>query len=241
MRIALIADIQGNSVALTTVMRHLYKAQVDEIVCLGDVATGVNPIQVLNLLREHKCKVVMGNMDEYVLNPLPYIGDDTNERNYADIDQWCHDQLRPDDLAYIRDFAPIISINLDDEQRLLCCHGSPNSFDDVISATTPESTLQTMLSGYQIDILTTGHMHVQFLRHFQGMVIVSPGSVGLPKPSGDLLKHPLRADYAIITSTKGHLSVDFHRVIYEAQDFKESVLKSNIPHTEWYLAQWDLG
>jgi len=40
MRIALIADIHGNVVALDEVLAELEKKAVDQIVCLGDVAAG---------------------------------------------------------------------------------------------------------------------------------------------------------------------------------------------------------
>jgi predicted phosphodiesterase len=38
-RIALISDLHGNEVALTAVLDSIGRAGVDQIVCLGDVAT----------------------------------------------------------------------------------------------------------------------------------------------------------------------------------------------------------
>lgn len=70
MRIALIADIHGNVVALDEVLAELEKKAVDQIVCLGDVAAGgPRPAQTLERLRELDCPVVMGNADQWLLTP----------------------------------------------------------------------------------------------------------------------------------------------------------------------------
>jgi predicted phosphodiesterase len=64
MRIALIADIHGNVVALDEVLAELEEKAVDQIVCLGDVAAGgPRPVETLERLRELDCPVVMGNAD----------------------------------------------------------------------------------------------------------------------------------------------------------------------------------
>ena len=68
MRIALVADVPGNAVALDVVLARLDTEQPDHIVCLGDVATpGPDPIGVIGRLRALNCSVVMGNWDEWLL------------------------------------------------------------------------------------------------------------------------------------------------------------------------------
>jgi predicted phosphodiesterase len=65
-RIGLIADIHGNSVALETVLTELTRERVDRVVCLGDVAVlGPEPAAVMALLRELAFPVVMGNTDAW--------------------------------------------------------------------------------------------------------------------------------------------------------------------------------
>jgi predicted phosphodiesterase len=62
MRVAVIADIHGNLTALEAVLADLAATQVDEIVCLGDVAaTGPQPYETVAQLRALACPVVMGN------------------------------------------------------------------------------------------------------------------------------------------------------------------------------------
>lgn len=70
MRIALISDIHANLVALEAVLVDINREQVDQIICLGDVATiGPHPQQVIARLRNLGFISVNGNHDAYLLNP----------------------------------------------------------------------------------------------------------------------------------------------------------------------------
>lgn len=70
MRIAVIADLHGNLVALEAVLAALADERTDGIVCLGDVAaTGPQPRETVERLRAVGCPVVMGNADAWLLDP----------------------------------------------------------------------------------------------------------------------------------------------------------------------------
>jgi len=64
MRMAIISDIHANIQALTRVLDHCEREDIDEIVCLGDVVGyGGNPNECCELLREWCTVVLMGNHD----------------------------------------------------------------------------------------------------------------------------------------------------------------------------------
>lgn len=64
MRIGLIADIHGNLLALEAVLSALGRDGVDDLICLGDVASlGPQPAEVIARLRALGCPVLMGNTD----------------------------------------------------------------------------------------------------------------------------------------------------------------------------------
>jgi putative phosphoesterase len=176
MRIGLIADIHGNLIALESVLSKLKREQVDHIICLGDVAAlGPQPHEVLERLRELTCPVVMGNTDDWYLQPLPEGDDELRE-----IVEWGLQQLTDADLAYLRSFQPVIELILETDQTLLCSHGSPRSYNDVIASTTPAAEIRHMFAGYQARIMVGGHTHVQMLRRYEQALLINPGSVGLP-------------------------------------------------------------
>src|SRR5918911_3132157 len=126
MRVAIIADIHGNRVALDAVLAELGGEHIDQLVCLGDVAaTGPQPREALDRLRELGCPVVMGNADASLLDPTrPETADEVGRR-IADISHWCAAQLSPADRERVRAFPPTLELPLGGGRTLLCFHGSP--------------------------------------------------------------------------------------------------------------------
>src|SRR5215475_7094327 len=133
MKIAIISDIHGNAFALDTVTGDLKREPVDQIVCLGDaIQGGAQPAETVARLRGLGCPVVMGNADAWLLT-----GEETDARHPATeqmlaIRAWSLAQLSSADRSFIAGFQPTVTLALDDGRELLCFHGSPHSFDDII-------------------------------------------------------------------------------------------------------------
>jgi putative phosphoesterase len=242
MRVALIADIHGNLVALDAVLADIERARPDRVVCLGDVAaTGPQPREVVERLRSLGCAAVTGNADAWLLNPRSDASDDEDTRRIEEIDRWCAAQLAPAHLGYLREFQPLLTVPLSGEVGLLCFHGSPRSFDDVILATTPASELEHMLAGFRATVMAGGHTHIQMLRRHGAAAIVNPGSVGLPfeliDPSGQT-RNPPWAEYALVGWQAGRLSVELRRVPVDTASIVRAALASGMPHAEWWAEDW---
>ena len=243
--IALIADVHGNLAALDAVLDALTREQPDQIVCLGDVAaTGPRPHDVVHRLRELGCDVVMGNADAELLD-LPAAEPETDERadthKIQDIDRWGAAQLDDADRAFIASFQPTVEIALGSGRTLLCCHGSPRSYDDLITATTPDQELESMMAGYPAAIIAGGHTHIRLLRACQGREIVNPGSVGLAyqfSPDGSV-RVPPWAEFALLSETgDGALNVDFRRLSYDRDATVRAMKERGMPHAAWWAADW---
>jgi predicted phosphodiesterase len=94
MRVGLIADIHGNLVALDAVQADLERAQVDHVVCLGDVASyGPQPRQTVERLHSLGYPTIMGNADDELFNLPSETPTDDNARVTLDIARWCAAQL----------------------------------------------------------------------------------------------------------------------------------------------------
>ena len=243
MTIALIADIHGNLAALHAVLDALTREHPDQIVCLGDVAaTGPQPREVLRRLRELGCPVVMGNADAELLDPSPSVPEtDEESRRIADITRWCAAQLDHADRAFLASFQPTVEISLGEERRLLCCHGSPCSYDDVIVAATPDDELDNMIGGYDATVIAGGHTHVRMLRAYRGREIVNPGSVGIAYqfvPDGSV-RVPPWAEFAMLSQVDdGPVSVDFRRVPYDRDATVQAMMEREMPHATWWATDW---
>ena len=113
MRVALISDLHGNLTALETVLDDLDRERPDRVLCLGDVAaTGPQPRETVERLREVGCPVVMGNADAALLGPIPVTGDEETRR-ILEIDRWCAEQLSTEHLDFISGFQPTLNAHLD--------------------------------------------------------------------------------------------------------------------------------
>jgi putative phosphoesterase len=245
LRIAVISDIHGNCYAFDVALADLEKQGVDTIVCLGDaIQGGAQPAETVARLRALGCPVVMGNADDWMLT-----GEDSGAEGPAtpsmeEIRLWSLSRLSEGDKAFIRSFQPTVQIPLEAGQKLLCGHGSPHSFDDVILPETPEEEFRRLLGEFVPAIVTGGHTHLQFVRRLDDTFFFNPGSVGVAynrhQPEDDFHNDPW-AEYAILTVTREHSSLEFRRVPYSAEELIRTILSSGRPYAERAAAQYRSG
>src|SRR4051795_12054385 len=99
-RIALVAGVDGNMVALESVLSDLSRSGADDIICLGDVAaTGPRPRETIERIAELGCPVVRGNTDRFLLEPDNEEAEDDETRRILEIDRWGAEQLEDEHRA----------------------------------------------------------------------------------------------------------------------------------------------
>jgi putative phosphoesterase len=239
-RVGLISDIHGNRLALDAVVADLERENLDQIVCLGDVAVGPQPAEALARVRELGCPVVMGNWDAAFLGDMPEPKDKISER-LVEIGEWWASYLSVADREFMASFVPTIELELG-STPVLCFHGSPKSYEDWIFATTPDEELRPMLDRVHQPVLIGGHTHVQMIRRYNEQLIANPGSVGLP--FREWWPRPVRispwAEYGILSGEDGRLSIDLRRTPFDVEAFLQMSLSSGMPHAEWWVKSWSM-
>ncbi len=245
MKIAVISDIHGNGLALDAVLEDIADLTPDQIVCLGDaIQGGPQPDYVAARLRDLACPIVLGNADDKLLTGTDSraepLSPERRERFDA-VREWQRSRLSPEDIAFIQSFLPVIEISLSDTKRLLCFHGSPGSYDDVIMPLTPEEDLRVLLDPQQDTFTTGGHTHIQFLRHLGRTFHFNPGSIGYAYRHGQP-KEQFRADpwaeYALLSVSGDRVSLEFRRVPFDVVRLKEIYVSSGRPFSEVSLAEY---
>ena len=161
MKVALLADIHGNTWALDAALADLEREQPDQVVCLGDV-TGhsPHPPAVVERLRRLGCPGVVGNGDAELLDMLDparaaQLFATLQQRGYPAAaikrrqarNRWVLDQLTAEDIEYLRSLQQTLEVPLGDGETLFCFHASPGSYLEGIRATTSAEDLDAMLSG----------------------------------------------------------------------------------------------
>lgn len=227
MRVALISDIHANEVALRAVLDDISRTGVDQIVCLGDVATlGPRPSSILETLHDLNCVCIEGNHDAFLLEP-DLIRTYTEAPVVVESVDWCRAKLSSHETSFLRTFVSTMEIPLDGSSTLFVFHGSPRSHMEDLLATTSSDELDAALGDASATVLAGGHTHIQMMRQHRGTLLVNPGSVGLPFKeyvpgrAPTLLKG---AEYAIVEASASRgVNVNLRRIPVDPQALRDSV------------------
>lgn len=198
MRLALVSDIHGNLAALEAVIEDLESRQIDQVVNLGDTLSGpLLPAQTAHRLQKLPWLHVAGNHERQVLR-LPLARQSAS-------DAFTSGQLSQADRLWLGSHADSCDAALHRGQRwpdllapdVALCHGSPRSdveylletpIDEIVQLSSTNEILERL--GHHIPphitLLACGHSHVaRTVTLPSGLLIVNPGSVGLPAYDDD--------------------------------------------------------
>ncbi|HYJ11041.1 MAG TPA: metallophosphoesterase family protein [Polyangiaceae bacterium] len=240
-RIALISDIHGNELALRRVLDDINRSGVDQIACLGDVATlGPRPREALEMVHQSCDFRILGNHDEYLFDARSIASHTSSPLVVGAVEQ-CRSELSAAEIALVRSFEQKITVPLVGGGSLLLFHGSPDSNNCDLLAETPEAELANHL-GQPALVMTGGHTHIQMLRQHRGRWLVNPGSVGLAferftrggPPT--LMPH---AEYAIIESREGQVSVTLRRLELDRLELLDAAHSWDSPFAAYLTSQYE--
>jgi predicted phosphodiesterase len=238
MRVAVISDMHGNCIALDAVVADLLQDTTDQLVCLGDaIQGGPQPAQTVARLRELGCPVVMGNADAWLLTGVATSTAETVSDQQRETRDWSLAQLSAADRAFIAAFQPTVEIPLDGTRNLLCFHGSPHSFDDILLPDSPVEEFDRLLGPFVPRIQTGGHTHVQYVRRLgaSDAFFFNPGSVGFAyshHQPDDAFRADPWAEYAVLSATEGRLALEFRRVPLDPTALIAAIHESGMPYAD---------
>ncbi len=244
-RIAIISDIHGNAQALAAVLSDIEKNDIDSVICLGDVATfGPSPCETIQMIQTFNVSCVMGNHEEALLDPeraSDYAIDGEALQNSV---YWCLNKLNEKDVSFIRSFKKTLHVALNDEMKMLCYHGSPNSTTgSILPSSTPEEIDSLINVSQSTKIAIGGHTHFQMYRKHRDTIILNSGSVGCaflnPSVSPPVPSYLPVAEYVIVESRKKNISVELKSIEFDFLKFQRLILESDIPLKGWWEGEFD--
>jgi len=242
MRLAVISDMHGNAFALDQVLQDIRRQEIEQMVCLGDtVQGGAQPAQTVARLRELNCPIVMGNADAWLLTGEETSPQETTSEQQRAVRAWSLAQLSDADKAFMQHYQPTIEIALEAGKKLLCFHGSPHSFDDIILPETPDETVRQYLGGFDVTLLTGGHTHTQQLRRLSNSWYFNPGSVSLAynwERDREGRKVDPWSDYAIVSSDGENFGITFRHVPFDVDKLTRIIRASGRPYAEDAIAMY---
>jgi putative phosphoesterase len=224
MKLAVLADIHGNTRAFDTVAAHIDAWRPDHVVVAGDVINrGPCPRAcleaVLDRVRDSGWRVVIGNHEQYVLgqvgtHPHPPPGEDAYGPS-----RWTLRQIG----ELHREIATwpfSIELNGPDGSLVRIAHASMRHTQDPLFTHTPDEVLRTVLGEPPPDVFCVGHTHVPFVRRVDKTLAVNAGAVGMPFDLDP------RASYAQLEWRAGEWRTQIVRLTYDfagaQRDFAET-------------------
>ncbi len=213
MRILVVADIHGNWPALNAI-----KEPHDVCLLLGDLVDyGVDPLPCVRWALENAHHAVRGNHDHGVAQGVAVTGDQ-GFRYLTRVTrpfQW--ESLGPEERRYLLQLPLTKRVTLAG-RRFLLVHGTPRDpLDEYLMI--DHETWARRVQNADAEIVCVGHSHLQFNIVVNNVVILNPGSVGMPR-DGDP-----RAAYAVIDNGR----IELKRVEYPVEDAIARVRESNLP------------
>jgi len=152
LRIALVADIHSNLLALEAVMEAMKKKDVQRILNAGDiVGYGPRPNEVIDLVRRSDFRSIRGNHDHAVL-----VGEyGWFNESAAAAAKWTADIIGDSNLEYLDRLKREEVIKIDGKS-IGMFHGSPEDPDEYVF---DESRAEELLRKTAYDVIICGHTH----------------------------------------------------------------------------------
>lgn len=246
MQTALLSDVHGNAVAFRAVVDELAREGIDRAVCLGDmVQGGPQPVECLEILGARDWPVVLGNADDFVLDPRT--AEAAGERvtpPQLEMRAWSRDQLSEEQAGTIAEWPPTVEVDLGHGRRLLAFHATPRSYAPLLFPTAPEEEFRELLGPVEADLASGGHTHIQFVRRAGRCVFVNPGSVGFgydPHQAEADFGLDAWASYAVVTTGASGLRIDLRRVSFDALAVAQALRSCGMPHGADRALLWERG
>jgi len=260
MRIAIIADVHANLVALEAVLRHAEaQGATDDLWCLGDiVGYGPQPVECVARLRELAAVTVAGNHDRAGTEMM-----DTEEFNpdAAEAALWTRAQLPKGDAAFLDALPEVAYVSPGQDPSLKA--GASGAGFTLVHGTLREPIWEYLqsheaalahLERQETPFSLVGHTHVPMLvvqgQEFphgceiyyledgsrlrlsrERKLVINPGGVGQPR-DGDP-----RAAYAVYDTESA--TVTLHRLEYDIAATQKLMEAAGLPR--WLVQRLAVG
>ena len=232
MKLAAIADIHGNCVALEAVLADIAALGIGEVVNLGDHLSGpLEARRTADLLIARGFASIRGDQDRIMVE----LGAPGASRRVD------HRQLGQSHLDWLASLPSTLLYR----DEIFLCHGSPKSdsafwlervTEEGQILSRPIAEIESEAVGVEASLILCGHSHLpRAVRLRDGRLVVNPGSVGCPGyDSPKPVYHKGQtgtpdACYAILERSSRGWSVAFRYVPYDHMPMAELARRNGLP------------
>ncbi len=219
MKLLLCSDVHANPYPLRKVLES---EKWDMSIFMGDIVDyGPLPSETIDLVKENFDLLVQGNHDSAAgLGIDCHCGQENHELSVYTRDNVTIPRISREDRNYLASLPQNFQKEVDN-MKIFVSHGSPanNLYGYMYPWTISPDSMKNALG--RLEDATTfivGHTHYQFSLHFNGKIIINPGSVGQPR---DSIPDP---SYTILDTES--TTITHRRVKYDSGRLKEEIMQS---------------
>lgn len=228
LRVAIISDIHGFSIAFDRVLADIAKYEIDQLIIAGDVVEGgPDPVGVLARIHQLQPVVIQGNTDY----------DIAKRHRDSKLAAWTERQIGKSGREWL--------LNLPFEHRitppgadspwqdLLVVHANPLNFNDAIPPNVTERELKDLLGKTRAGVLAFGHIHIAYIRRMERMMLFDVSAVGNPKDED------LRSKWGLAEwdAEDREWNLKLNYVEYPLEETAAQMRASGMPNVEKHLAK----
>ncbi|MCM1388391.1 MAG: metallophosphoesterase [Bacillus sp. (in: Bacteria)] len=231
MKLAVIGDIHSNYIALETCINHALDKDVDEFLFLGDyISDCPYPQKTMQIIYEmHKnyiCYFIRGNREDYMLNHRKNSKERWTYSSASGNLLYTYENLTEKDLDFFESLDIQGIYRKDGYPVFRYCHGSLTSSSELLLPN--NKNMESVMENLDVDLLVSGHTHIQESRMYGNKKLIHPGSVGIPWYHGG------KTQYMILHGTGAGWEEEFFQLEYDVntikRDFDTSGLSEKAPY-----------
>lgn len=220
-KVAIISDIHGNSIALKEVLKDAKNNNVDDYIFSGDLVNDL-PFgnETLEIVKSTSDKVLKGNKEQYLIEfeEEKYDWDNIQFKNT----RFMYNELTEENKAYIRSLPHCMHLEYEGV-KLLVAHGSPKSVEELLNHRFKD-LIEKYVDEIDADALIFGHTHeAMWYEYINGKLVLNAGCAGVsPHYIG-------KAEYVILSINNGKIeNIDLRLVDYDIEKVKQKIIESGI-------------
>ena len=224
MKLAVIGDIHSNHIALETCIRHALERDVDEFLFIGDyISDCPYPQKTMKIIydmdRKYRCTFIRGNREDYMLN----------HRNNPK-ERWTYSSEKDLDFYGKMDIQGIFDRKGYPVFRY--CHGSLTRSNELLI---PENqNMESIISDLDVELLVSGHTHIQESVMYGTKKLIHPGSAGIP------WNYEGKTQYMILHGTEKRWEEEFFQLPYDVDAVIEEFETSGIMQKAFHWAKLNI-
>lgn len=185
MKIAILSDIHGNSVALRETLKKVKENQITKIFVLGDMIGYYYGTDILKQLNEFDCVFIAGNHEVMLKNVIDgKIKLDDISKKYGKGLEYTLNKCSKEEIDFFYNLK-ISEILKTDNLKIGLFHGSPFRNNEYIYPDFDISKLNS-LNNNNYDFIFLGHTHRPFIYNYNKCSLVNVGSVGQNRVEGGI-------------------------------------------------------